>query len=82
MPARQIRRLRPRLVLLQHPNDLIFREPCSLHLSVLQVICSLKTGPFRARVFRVIFPWLGGAEDDEGLEVFGRAKGVHSPAGR
>jgi hypothetical protein len=23
-------------VLLQHPNDLIFREPCSLHLSVLQ----------------------------------------------
>jgi hypothetical protein len=34
--ARQIRRLRPGLVLLQHPNDLIFREPCSLHLSVLQ----------------------------------------------
>jgi hypothetical protein len=23
-------------VLLQYPNDLIFREPCSLHLSVLQ----------------------------------------------
>jgi hypothetical protein len=23
-------------VLLQHPDDLIFREPCSLHLSVLQ----------------------------------------------
>src|ERR1700678_2260940 len=34
--ARQIRRLRPGLVLLQHPDDLIFREPCSLHLSVLQ----------------------------------------------
>jgi hypothetical protein len=34
--ARQIRRLRPGLVLLQNPNDLIFREPCSLHLSVLQ----------------------------------------------
>ncbi len=34
--ARQIRRLRPALVLLQHPDDLIFREPCSLHLSVLQ----------------------------------------------
>ena len=35
MLARQIRRLRPGLVLLQHPYDLIFREPCSLHLSVL-----------------------------------------------
>jgi hypothetical protein len=23
-------------VLLQHPDDLIFREPCSLHQSVLQ----------------------------------------------
>jgi hypothetical protein len=23
-------------MLLQHPDDLIFREPCSLHLSVLQ----------------------------------------------
>jgi hypothetical protein len=36
MLARQIPRLRPGLVLLQHPDDLIFREPCSLHLSVLQ----------------------------------------------
>src|SRR3984885_3440762 len=44
------------------------------------LICSLKTGPFRIRVFRGNFPWLGGAEDDESLEVFGRAKGVHSPA--
>src|ERR1700722_19149003 len=34
--ARQIRRLRSGLVLLQNPDDLIFREPCSLHLSVLQ----------------------------------------------
>jgi hypothetical protein len=48
----------------------------------LQMIRYPKTGPFRVRVFRVIFPWLGGAEDDESLEVFGRAKGVHSPAGR
>jgi hypothetical protein len=48
----------------------------------IEVICSPKTGPFGVRVFRVIFPWLGGAEDDESLEVFGRAKGVHSPAGR
>src|SRR5580692_8437134 len=36
MLARQIRRLRPGLLLLQHPDNLIFREPCSLHLSVLQ----------------------------------------------
>src|SRR5271156_2708727 len=36
MLASQIRRLRPGFVLLQHPDDLIFREPCSLHLSVLQ----------------------------------------------
>ena len=35
MLARQIRRLRPGLLLLQHPNDLLFREPRSLHLSVL-----------------------------------------------
>jgi hypothetical protein len=33
--ARQIRGLRPRLLLFQHPNDLLFREPRSLHLSVL-----------------------------------------------
>ena len=46
------------------------------------LICSPKIGPFGARVFRGIFPWLGGVEDDESLEVFGRPKGVHSPAGR
>jgi hypothetical protein len=34
--ARQIRRLRSCLVLLQNPDDLLFREPCSLHLPVLQ----------------------------------------------
>jgi hypothetical protein len=53
-----------------------------LRIEVFGVICSPKTGPFGVRVFRVIFPWLGGAEDDESLEVFGRAKGVHSLAGR
>jgi hypothetical protein len=37
---------------------------------------------FRVRVFRGIFPWLGGAEDDEGITVLGRPKGVHSSAGR
>src|ERR1700733_5465391 len=36
MLARQIRRLRPGRGLLQHTDDLTFREPCSLHLSVLQ----------------------------------------------
>jgi hypothetical protein len=46
-----------------------------------RLICSLKTGPFRIRVFRGIFPWLGGAEDDESIAVFGCAKGVHSSAG-
>ena len=25
-----------------------------------------------------LIPWLGGAESDEGLEVFGRPEGVHS----
>jgi putative transposase len=27
-----------------------------------------------------LFPWLGGAEDDEGIAVFGDAEGVHSEA--
>ena len=30
--------------------------------------------------FSALFPWLGGAESDEGLEVFGRPEGVHSEA--
>ena len=46
------------------------------------LICSPKIGPFGVRVFRGIFPRLGGAEDDEGLEVLGRAEGVHSEAGQ
>src|SRR3954469_19466444 len=33
--ARQIGRLGPSLVILQHRNDLLFRKPGSLHLSVL-----------------------------------------------
>jgi hypothetical protein len=32
--ARQVGRLRPGLRLAQYANDLLFREPCSLHLSV------------------------------------------------
>ena len=28
--------------------------------------------------FSALIPWLGGAESDEGLEVFGRPEGVHS----
>jgi hypothetical protein len=35
MFASQVRRLRPSLMLLQHRDNLLFREPCSLHLSVL-----------------------------------------------
>ena len=35
MPARQIRRP-PGLALPQRPDDLLFREPCSVHLSALQ----------------------------------------------
>jgi hypothetical protein len=31
--------------------------------------------------FSVVIPRLGGAESDEGLEIFGRAEGVHSQAG-
>src|SRR5580704_10808532 len=34
--ARQIGRLRTRLMLAQHANNLLFRKPGSLHLSVLQ----------------------------------------------
>jgi hypothetical protein len=26
-------------------------------------------------------PWLGGAESDEGIEIFGRSEGAHSEAG-
>jgi hypothetical protein len=45
------------------------------------LICSPQTGPFLGRVFRAILSWLGGAENDEGIEVFGRAEGVHPEAG-
>jgi hypothetical protein len=32
--------------------------------------------------FSAVIPWLGGAESDEGIEVFGRPEGVHSQTGR
>jgi hypothetical protein len=32
--------------------------------------------------FSAVIPRLGGAESDEGLEVFGRPEGVHIKAGR
>ena len=32
--------------------------------------------------FSVLIPWLGGAENDEGLAIFGRPEGVHPEAGR
>jgi hypothetical protein len=47
-----------------------------------KMICSPQTGPFLARVFPRLIPWLGGAEDDEGIEVFGSAEGIHSEAGQ
>jgi hypothetical protein len=31
--------------------------------------------------FSVVIPRLGGAESDEGLEIFGRPEGVYSQAG-
>ena len=34
--AREIGGLGPRLMLAQNPNNLLFRQPGSLHLSVLQ----------------------------------------------
>ena len=40
-----------------------------------------ETGPFETGVFRVIIPWLGGAEDDEGEQVFGSTEGIHPEAG-
>jgi putative transposase len=44
------------------------------------LLCSPIIGPFRIGVFRGNFPWLGGAEDDEGLVVHGRAEGVYFEA--
>ena len=38
--------------------------------NVGELLCSPKTGPFESGVFRANIPWLGGAEDDEGIEVF------------
>src|ERR1700677_1547261 len=57
MLARQIRRLRPGLVLLQHPDDLIFREPRSLHLSVLQEARTLnpRGGKSQRQVSAIVF---------------------------
>ena len=57
------------------PDSLQTREP------VPQLICSPQTGSFLSRVFRAILPWLGGAENDEGIEVFGCAEGIYSEAG-
>ena len=45
------------------------------------MICFLKTGPFGIGIFRVFSLGLGGTRDDEGIEIFGRAEGVHIEAG-
>ena len=47
----------------------------------LPLICFLKTGPFGIGIFRVFSLGLGGTRDDEGIEIFGRAEGVHIEAG-
>jgi hypothetical protein len=36
------------------------------------MIRSLKIEPFTVRVFRGVFPWLEGAEDDESVTILGR----------
>ncbi len=46
------------------------------------VIRPQETGLFVTGVFRAIVPWPGGAEDDEGEQVFGGPEGVHPEAGR
>lgn len=46
-----------------------------------QLICSHETPPIEVRVFRHI-PLAGErTENDEGIEIHGRADGVHHPAG-
>jgi hypothetical protein len=32
--------------------------------------------------FLLYFPWLGGVESDEGIEIYGRPEGVHFEAGQ
>ena len=45
-------------------------------------MCSETTKLDRFRLeFSAVIPWLGGAESDEGIEIFGGAEGVHSQAG-
>jgi len=49
----------------------------------LAAACSETTKLDRFRLeFSAVIPWLGGAESDEGIEIFGGAEGVHSQAGR
>lgn len=61
-----------------HSTDV---DDVALTCLTLPLLCSLKTGSFGTGVFRDNVPWLGGAEDDEGIEVFGRAEGVYPEAG-
>lgn len=45
------------------------------------MVCSRETGPYGVRVLAVIL-LAGRSGADEGLDVHGRAEGVHSEAGR
>src|SRR5665213_869952 len=52
--------------------------PCSISFKVLW---SRIITPFAVRVFLGNFPWPGGVEDDESVEVDGHTEGVHFEAG-
>ena len=66
----------------QAEGGLAVPELCREHgISSATMICFLKTGPFGIGIFRVFSLGLGGTRDDEGIEIFGRAEGVHIEAG-
>ena len=48
---------------------------------VAAVICDRKTGSFLVKVSRDDSPGWEERRSDEGIEVFGRAEGIHSQAG-
>ena len=48
---------------------------------IVILLCHLNFGPFRVRVFRRKYPWLGEELRHEGIEVHGCAEGVRYQAG-
>lgn len=49
--------------------------------NVNQLICSHRLPSFEARVFRIVPEAGETTEENEGIKVHGRPKGVHHPAG-